>query len=317
MRSVMLVCVHCDSVFVSVAFTNRASLMKQMCSKAQPLATMHNGRCLSQSCTRGPGCWQERTAAQARAASALSVTRPRTATISRLSAFQAHMSNGSRSGLQAAWKMTRPVPAEWCKECISVVRAWPSPWFVCVCVSRVLTAEQHPACLVQHGLVPLKRFHRLVRRRVVRDEKPAWENHGRQTRHDEILQHGQSLRRGDLHASGHQLQMRRHAASSRQNVTDDDAWSQRENNTRHTSLLNGNVAQRERNERNTLCLDCPRRRWRAPKTGRAAPSCCPPWRPTSRTGRQSRCMNSAQNRRCGGTTCLGSSGMSSASTSHT
>ena len=146
---------------------------------------------------------------------------------------------------------------------------------VCVCLC-VLTAEQRPACLVQHGLVPLKRFLRLVRRRVVHDEKPAWQNHGRQTRHDEILHYVQSLRRGDLHASGHQLQMRRHAASSRQNVTDDDAWSQRENNTRHTSLLNRNVAQRERNERNTLCLDCPRRRWRALKTGRAALSRCPP-----------------------------------------
>ena len=81
--------------------------------------------------------------------------------------------------------------------------------FVCV-----LTAEQRPACLVQHGLVPLERFLRLVRRRVVHDEKPAWQNHGRQTRHDEILHHVQSLRRGDLHASGHQLQMRRQAASN-------------------------------------------------------------------------------------------------------
>ena len=192
-----------------------------MCPEAPPLATMHNGRCLSQSCTRGPGCWQERTAAQAGAASALSVTRPRTATISRLTAFQAHVSNGSRSGLQAAWTMTRPVPAEWCRVCILVVRAWPSQWVVCV--SCVLT-EQLPACPVQYGLVPLERFHRLVRRRVVHDEKPAWQNHGRQTRHDEILQHVQILRRVDLHARGHKLQMRRQAASSRQNVTDDDAW---------------------------------------------------------------------------------------------
>ena len=99
--------------------------------------------------------------------------------------------------------MTRPVPSEWCKVCILVVRAWPSPWLVCVYC--VLTAEQRPACLVQHVLVPLERFHRLVRRRVVHDEKPAWQN----PRHDEILQHVQSLRRGDLHASGHQLRMRR------------------------------------------------------------------------------------------------------------
>ena len=185
MRSVMLVCMHCDSVFVSIAFTNRASLMNEM------WAAMLNAKRSSQSCSRRPSCWQERTAAQSRAASALSVTRPRTATISRLTTFQAHVSNGFKSGLEAAWTMTRPVPADWCKVCILVVRAWPSPWLVCV--SCILTAEQRPACLVQHGLVPLERFLRLVRRRVVHDEKPAWQNHGRQTRHDEILHHVQSL----------------------------------------------------------------------------------------------------------------------------
>ena len=95
-----------------------------MCPKVPPLATMHNGKRSSQSCSRRPGCWQERTAAQARAASALSVTRPRTATISRLTTFQA----GRVQQVQAAWTMTRPVPAEWCKVCILVVRAWRSQW---------------------------------------------------------------------------------------------------------------------------------------------------------------------------------------------
>ena len=115
-----------------------------MCPKVPPLATVHNGRRSSHSCSRRPGCWQERAAVQARTASALSVTRPRTATISRLTTFQAHVSNGFRSGLQAAWTMTRPVPAQWCKVCVLVVRAWPSQWPVCVLCLDSWTAPSLP-----------------------------------------------------------------------------------------------------------------------------------------------------------------------------
>ena len=69
--------------------------------------------------------------------------------------------------LQAGWKMTRPIPAEWLK--VSVL--------VCAChlaCHPVLTAELLPAWLVQRGFLPLERLLLLVRGRVVHGEHIPW-----------------------------------------------------------------------------------------------------------------------------------------------
>ena len=137
--------------------------------------------------------------------------------------------------LQAAWKTTRPLPAEWCKVCILVVRAWPSQWLVCV--SCVLTAEQRPACLVQHALVPLERFTTAAKHGTMKSSSmfshsvaviftPA----GTSCKCD--VKPPAAVKMSPMMMPGHNEKTTRV--------------------TRH--CLNGNVAQRERNERNTLCV---------------------------------------------------------------